>query len=340
MKALRCLVLAVLPVAFSGCARREQPAVVDLPALAVQTAVVQREMQALLIETSGTVRAVQRATIAAKIAGSVANLPVMLGQNVAAGELLLTISAAELTARVAQSRAQLTQVERELARERTLQSSGAGTVESVKALEDRIVQAQAALREAETMVAYAEVRAPFAGVVAKKYVEAGDFAAPGAPLLQLDGLAAFEIEIGVPESLAAPLAVGTVLEAEVAVAPARFHTTISELSSAADSAARTITAKLKVPAGLPVRPGQFVRVFLPGASTTALWVPANAVSHFGQMERVFVVSQKNRASLRLVKTGAASGDRIEVVAGVDAGERIVLAPPPALRDGQRLILSP
>jgi membrane fusion protein, multidrug efflux system len=341
VKTRRLLLLAASAAVLGGCSRHERPVAAEaLPTVRVETAAVQVESRPVLLETSGTVRAVQRATIAAKVSGTIATLPAKLGQRVNAGDVLLTISAAELTARVAQARAQLAQVERELARERTLQSSGAGTVDAVKSLEDRLALSQAALREADTMFGYATVRAPFAGVVAKKYVEAGDFASPGDSLLQLDGLDAFEIEVGVPESLAASLGVGGTLEVALADSATRFRATIAELSSAADATARTTTAKLGVPRGTAVRAGQFVRVFVPGTSATGLFVPTNAVSIFGQMERVFVVGEKDRASLRLVKTGAIVGDRTEIVSGLDATERVVVAPPALLRDGQPLEFAP
>ncbi len=329
-----------LAVVLAGCSRPEPKVAETLPTVSVRIAAVQRETLPAVMETSGTVRAVQRATLAAKVGGAITSVPFTLGQTVKEGDVLLTISAVELTARVSQVRAQLLQTERELARERTLQTSGAGTLDAVKSLEDRLAQSQAALREAESMNTYATIRAPFAGVIAKKHVEVGDFASPGAPLLQLDGRDAFEIEVGLPESLATSLAVGATLEVSLPDAPARFRATVAELSSAADPAARTTTAKLAVPTGTSVRSGQFVRVFVPGVSSPALIVPSSAISLFGQMERVFVVGEKNRASLRLVKTGAVFGDRTEIVSGLDATDRVVIAPTATLRDGQPLSFNP
>ncbi len=329
-----------LAVVLAGCSRPEPKVAETLPTVSVRIAAVQRETLPAVMETSGTVRAVQRATLAAKVGGAITSVPFTFGQTVKEGDVLLTISAVELTARVSQVRAQLLQSERELARERTLQTSGAGTLDAVKSLEDRLAQSQAAVREAESMNTYATIRAPFAGVIAKKHVEVGDFASPGAPLLQLDGRDAFEIEVGLPESLATSLAVGATLEVSLPDAPARFRATVAELSSAADPAARTTTAKLAVPTGTSVRSGQFVRVFVPGPSSPALLVPSSAISPFGQMERVFVVGEKNRASLRLVKTGAVFGDRTEIVSGLDATERVIIAPAATLRDGQPLSFNP
>lgn len=331
----------LLPLALGACGRPPVAQSPDkLPAVRVSVASVRSESAPILMPISGTVRAVRRAALAAKVAGAVEAPPLALGQVVRTGDVLLKISAAEHSARVAQGRALLTQVERELARERTLAASGAGTPDTVRSLEDRLAQAQAALREAEAVLDYAVVRAPFDGVVARKFVEPGDFAAVGAPLLQLDGREALEIEVAVPESLATSLAVGATLAVELANPALRFQAKLGELSSAADPATRTTTAKLIIPAGTAARPGQFAQVFVPAASTTVLLAPANAISPFGQMERAFVVDARQRAVLRLVKTGARRGEHIEITAGLERGERVVLAPPATLRDGQPLEISP
>lgn len=336
------LLAGLLAVALTSSCRRETAtaAEVRLPTVRVQVSAVQRVALPVIFETTGTVRAVQRATVAARLSGSIATLSLRLGDTVRAGDVLLTIAAADVSARVVQVRAQLAQVERELTRERGLLATGAGTKDNVKLLEDRLAQTQASLREAETLLDYATVRAPFNGTIARKHVEAGDFASAGAPLIQIDGRDAFEIEVGLPESLAAPLAVGTNLEVETMPGGLRFQAAIAEISSASDSVARSRTAKLAVPTGTQVSPGQFSRVFLPSGSTAALLVPSEAVVRFGQMERVFAVGDQNRANLRLVRTGATRGNQIEIVSGLDAVDRVVIAPPASLHDGQSIEIAP
>lgn len=317
----------------------ENPAA-SLPPAAVSVAVSVARVESvetpLLTEITGSVRSVQRATLAAKVMGTVADLPVTLGQRVAAGELLLRLSASEIDARVAQARAQLNIAARDLERERTLLAKGASTTDLVRSLEDRAAGAAAQLREAETMLGYTELRAPFAGVIARKFVDAGDLAAPGQPLLGLDGLDGFQIDAAVPDSLAGALASGQPLAVSVPSTGRRFTGTVAEISSATDATARTVLIKIAVPAGAEVRPGQFARVALPGAPVRALLVPASAVSRVGQMERVFVAGPDKRAVLRLVKTGATHGDRVEILSGLDEGESVVVAPPASLREGQPL----
>jgi RND family efflux transporter MFP subunit len=272
--------------------------------------------------------------------GAIDEVPVVLGQSVHAGDLLVRISAADISARLAQAQAQLDQANRDLARERDLLPKHASTLDLVQNLETRATLAAAAAREAETMQGYAVIRAPFDGVVARKNVEAGDFASPGVPLIELEGTDAFQVVAGIPDSLAAGLKPGATAGITIPSAALSFTAPCAELSSTADAGAHTVTAKFTVPAGLAVRSGQFARLQLPGASMSALLVPASAVRDVGQMETVFVVGANGRAVLRLIRTGAARGDLVELISGVDAGERIVVAPPSTLVEGQPLEVQP
>lgn len=314
-------------------ASRNDKAVTLPPARVRTTAVVAREIPAS-IEVTGTVRPVQRAQVAAKIMGTIEELPVTLGQQVRAGELLARISAGEIAAQVAQARAQLNGARRDLERERGLLEKGASTTETVRRLEDQLVASEARLREAEVMLGYAEIRAPFDGVVARRPANAGDLAAPGALLLEIEGTSRFEIEAGVPESLTSGLKVGSLLRVEVPSGSRHFEGRIAEVSSAADPQARTVLVKIAVPEDTPVRSGQFVRVAVPGEVRRALFVPASAVTRFGQMERVFSIGPDDRAVLRLVKTAGRHNGLIEIVAGLSEGERVIVDPPAGLREGQ------
>jgi RND family efflux transporter MFP subunit len=137
--------------------------------------------------------------------------------------------------------------------------------------------------------------------------------------------------VNVPESLAT-LAPGA--ELEVVAGGITLSGKLAEISPAADPASRTRLAKVDLPAGAAVRSGQFVRVLWPAGPTTALLVPVSALTRFGQMEQVFVVTTGNRAELRLVRTGGREGDRLIILAGLEAGETVVLDPPATLREGQ------
>ena len=343
MKLVRHLIPSAALALLVGCAKHDPSDAAPgaaLPSVKVHVAVVHAETVATLTEVTGTIRPMQRAQLAAKLMGAIDEMPVALGQRVRAGDLLVKIAAGEITARVTQAQAQLNVARRDLERERDLLTKGASTADMVRGLEDRFTMTQAMVREAEVMLGYATVRAPFDGVVARKLANPGDLAAPGMPLLQLEGTTDFQVEAAVPDSLAAKLTPGAALSVEVPAAGLTFTGALAEISSAADASAYTVLAKISVPAGTTVRSGQFARVQLPGAPVRALLAPAAAVAVLGQMERVFIVGEANRATLRLVKTGAARGDRVEILAGLDDGERVVVAPPAGLREGQSLEVQP
>jgi RND family efflux transporter MFP subunit len=312
----------------------------NLPPMKARVITVHTESLPMITEITGTVRPVQRAVVAAKVMGAIDEMPVTLGQRVSAGDLLAKISAGEISARVAQAQSQLNAATRDLERERALLQKGASTADMVRGLEDRFAAAQAMIREAEVMLGYVTLLAPFDGVVTRKMANAGDLASPGVPLLELEGLSNFQVEVGLPDSLAATLPEGASLDVEVPVAGVSFTGKVVEISSAADPLARTVSAKITVPADARVRSGQFARVQVPGTPVRALLAPADAVTRLGQMERVFVAANDDRAILRLVKTGGTRGERVEILTGLDDGERIVVAPPAGMREGQPLEFQP
>lgn len=336
MKPLLCLFALALA---AGCTRPEPAATpAPLPAARVRVATLQASELRSHTEATGTIRPVRRAILAAQISGVITELPAALGQKVSAGDVLVRLSPAEAEARLTRAEVQLKVARRDLARETNLLARGASTAEAVRDLQDRVTGCETMVREAEVQVGYTTLRAPFDGVVARRPVHGGDLASPGQPLLEIEGTADLEVEAAVPESAAAALVLGARFEVEAG--GQTFTATLREVSSTADAATRTIGVKLAVPAGAPVRSGQFARVQVPGETRRVVFVPVEALAPLGQMERVFVVEEGKRATLRLVRTGLRRDREVEILAGLAAGERVVLAPPAGLRDGQPVEVQP
>lgn len=333
-----CLLLLSLP-GLAAC-RRPAPAgsAAAGPAVAVRTGAVLPEALPVVLEVPATVRPAERASLAAKLTGTVATFPLGLGAPVAAGDILLTLNAPEAAARVHQAQAQLAEAERSADRQRTLVRSGVNPTDALSEAEDRLRFAQAALAEADALLAYATVRAPFAGVITEKHVLPGDLATPGLPLLVLESTQRLRAEGAVPEQAATELRIGRPLGVRLEGVKTTVLGDIEELSAAADAVSRSVLVKVALPPGRG-RSGQFARLQVLTGHGEALLVPATAVTRFGQMERVFVV-EGGHAVLRLVKTGRAVGDRTEILAGLNAGETVVLVPPATLRDGQPVTAQP
>lgn len=327
-------------LALAGCKSEQhgqQHGAEDLPPVDVMVVAVEESQPLRQVEIMATVEAAQSATIAAKISGNITQLPVKLGSRVGAGDVLVVISADEIKAKLSRAQAQLEQAQRNLNRERNLLKKNAATPESVKTLEESKRIAQAAYKEAQTMLDYATVKAPFDGVITSKIANVGDLATPGKTLLKLENESSLQVITDVPEALVLDLSLGDTLPVKIEAAGVEVSGTITEIAPTANPTSRSAPVKLQIPASENVRSGQFARVSLPSSRGTAIMVPRKAVQPFGQLQRVFIESD-GKARLQLVKTGLIMDDRIEVLSGVSAGDRIVISDTRELSDGRRVTI--
>ena len=322
-----------LPV--SGHAENPQTPAAAAPPVRVQTITVQKTELPSRVEVVGTVQAVNQAVIAAKISGPIVELPVVLGSRIKTGELLVKINAREISARVLQAQAQLAQARRNLQREEKLLKQHASTPETVKSMRDMLAIAQAGYHEAASMLSYTTIKAPFAGVITKKIANIGDLATPGMPLLHLEDDHHLQVVTAIPESSAPAIRLHDRLQISIPTAAKNLTGDVAEISPIIDPRSRTMPIKINLNDSSDLRTGMFARITLPGRSYTTLMVPKAAIVPFGQLKKIFVVD-KNRVHLRLVRTGLRKDGRVEILSGLEAGDRIVIRGNRLLRSGQEV----
>jgi len=310
----------------------------DLPPLKVSVAIAEEIKPLRQTQVMATVEAAQSASIAARISGNITDLPVQLGSRVKKGDTLIVISADEIRAKLNQAGAQLDQARRNLKREQNLLKKNAATPESVKTLEEQTKIAEAAYREAQTMLDYTTIKAPFDGTITAKPASIGDLATPGRTLLRLESESSLQVIADIPEALVLHLAIGDQLPVEIEAAAVEVNGSIIEIAPTADPASRTAPVKLRIPISENVRSGQFARVSLPGSTGTAIMIPAAAVKPFGQLKRVFLVDG-DILRLQLIKTGEQIDAQVEVLSGVSAGDRVVVSENPDLSDGRKVTIN-
>lgn len=329
------LLAATTVLLLAGCGSAPPIAsAASLPTMAVDTAIATAKPHTTVELIPGTVRAGTAATLMARISGAVGRIDATPGRMVAPGTVLLEIDAQEMTARRDQARALAAQGAADFARATLLFDKQAQTKADFDAAQARAAGSAAAASEAEIMLGYTRIAAPFAGVVVRRFVEVGDLLSPGRPVIELEDPASLRLEVEIPESLAARIALGTTLRARIDAAGIDADATVVEVTPAADPVSRTVLAKLALPAGAKdLRSGQFGRVAVPVAAGSLLSIPAAAVVQRGQLDIVFVV-QDGRARMRLVRLGGSMGDAVAIRAGLADGETVVAAGAAALRDGQ------
>jgi len=221
------------------------------------------------------------------------------------------------------------------------EAMAAAARERIRQAEARMAQAGAQLGRADVVLGWTTIAAPESGRVAQRLVDPGSALFPGTPLLVVETARELEVVSSVPAAQAGLLKRGLgvrVAAADPGRAPATA--TITEIAPLSDSATHTVEFKAALPAGLAVLPGTFVRLEIPAGSRRALLVPRAAVRETGQLAGVFVVDSSARARYRLVKAEPYDADRLELIAGIEPGERVIVDPPARVLDGTPVEVRP
>ncbi len=340
---VRRAVAVAVALALLAAAATAPVAAQELPVLTVQASAATR-----VAAHDGEVQAVRQAVMAAQVAGTVLELNVRAGDAVRTGQVLLRIDAraaeqgaAASSAQVAAAQAALDVAASELARKRQLADKkyiSQGALEQAES-QHRAAQAQVRALAAQAGAAHTQtglhvLRAPFDGVVAQLAVERGDMAMPGRPLLTVYDPAALRVTAHAPASALKDGAAGArvVLSgADAALAPTRV-----QVLPTVDARSLTREVRADLPAGTVAAPGQFARLQLPladdaPAAGARVFIPAAAVVRRADVTAVYVMGEGGRPQLRQLRLGPRQGERVEVLAGLDAGEPLITDPQAATR---------
>ena len=349
MKRTPVVLAAIFVVLGAGaCARREERPRSAEVVRKLATAPVERRSAPASIEVEGVVVGRFEAVISSRLAASVATVPAVPGQTVRAGTVLVRLEEQEIRGALAGARAAVesSNIALELAKknrerfERLEGRAAAAALELDRARQEEATaraaaaSAAAALRRAEIDSAQTVLTAPFDAVVVERLVSPGDLAGPGRPLVRIASLSGRRVEAAPAEQDAAALAAGG--ELEVTVGGRTVTGRIAEIVGAVDPSTRRRTVRVDLPADFEPPLGSFARVVLPGPVVPRLLIAENAIVARGGLEIAWVVGADGRAGLRYVRTGSRRDGRVEVLSGLEAGERVVLDPPADLQAGTRV----
>jgi RND family efflux transporter MFP subunit len=217
----------------------------------------------------------------------------------------------------------------------TARARASSAAARVAEAQSALVASRSAASAAAITAAYATIAAPFDGVITDRFVDPGAMASPGTPLLTLEDPTSCRLEVRLDEARATRIAVGRTAEIQLESADMWTPGKVAELSRI-DPASHGFVVKIDMPPSAGCRSGAFGRARFSLASRAAVTAPSSSVVRRGQMTLVFAVDRDGLARLRPVSTGTASGGRIEILAGVEAGDELVLDPPVTLSDGVRV----
>jgi membrane fusion protein, multidrug efflux system len=352
---LGVLILAAV-LGLSGCSTEQQDTVSaaetvrDVSVLALKQATIPDVLEAV-----GTVRAAQTSDLASQMMGNIVEIRVHEGDQVHRGQVLAVIDdsqpravadraiAADLAAQQ-----QLVAADSDLAlAESTLKRCQYLYEEKVvsqqefdevnarhqAALARRDIaqagqaQARAVLNQARTSLEYSRIRAPFNGIVTHKKADSGALASPGMPIFTVEDTRRYRLEVAVNESDVRYARTGEQVAIAIeALGSAELKGNVVQIVPAADSESRAFLVKIELPADPRLRSGLFGRAQFSRGTQLALLMPRSAVVERGQLQGVFVLDENKFASLRYVTLGKPFGSEIEVLSGLQGGERFVANP--------------
>ncbi len=306
-----------------------------------------------ILSIPGQVTREHTALLASREGGFITLSPVTAGSHVRQGTLLAVVGQAGARARLAQARDQsvaaqlnLREAEKQEQRYRVLDQEGAVSTHEYEDIHRhyQIAQAQAMAARAgwaaaQANLSYARIRAPFSGLVARRFLQEGSFAAPGAPLLKLVG-GASEIRTAVANSLYRSLRTGE--SVPVSVDGRIYRARVIRMVGAQDPSTETHEVRLLLPVTGPQPAyGALATVDFPVGRQRALGIPRSALVRRAGLIGVFGVTPKGRVFFQPVRlTPETRSSEIAIAAGLKAGDRVVVHPRARLENGTRIVPVP
>lgn len=316
----------------------------------VKTADVEVAPMTLSLKATGTLEGIREATVMSETQGRIVSVPVANGKRVGTGSALAIVEsetkaialkqaeAASLTAEAAFEKARI-----DLKRTKELFAQNAATRSQLEIAELGVKSAEAQLKAAQSgeslarkQLADAWVKAPFAGIVAMKYVNQGELLSPGTKVATVVDDAKMKLKIGVGELDVPLINTGDVVTVRVDALAKELEGRIATIASKADMA-RSYMVEVELPnPNHELKSGMFARAEIRrDASREVPTVPAEAIITTGQRSQVFV-AEGSVAKLKAVKLGLSDRSKVEITEGVNVGDKVITFGQNQLKDGVKI----
>ncbi len=213
------------------------------------------------------------------------------------------------------------------------------SVSNARVAASGVSQARAAVEFAHTQLGYATITSPVAGVVSSRKVDPGDMVSPGVPVISIQADSNYRLEASVPESAAGYLRVGMSVEVEIGSDKRTGTGTVAVIAPSGDPTSHKFVVKVALPNDLGPRSGEFGRISFPVSHTGGLLIPQSSLRDQGGLPSVFIVDNQNHARLQVVKIGRTIHSEVEVLSGLQPGDRVIVENTGVLVDGTRVRLA-
>lgn len=351
------IAFALLGLIAVSCGEKESKHVsVPQVKVAVKVAVANLKEYPVVHSFSGKLEADKQSNLSTRIMGQISNIYVKPGQKVRKDQLLIQIRNQDILAKKAQIEASKVEItsayesaEKDMKRYEALHKSNSASDKEMEDMNTRYKMAKARLDAVEQMekevdenMRYASIRAPYSGVITSRFVQEGDLARPGMPLLSIESPAQWKVIARIPEADIAKVNLNDALKVKFKAIGKEFDGQIIEINPSTTNTGNQYEAKILIslPKDCKARlySGMYATVLFEHGVEKLILVPKKSLVHRGQLIGLYAISQSGNALLRWVKTGKIYGDNIEILSGLNDDEKYVESSESKLTDGA-LVLS-
>lgn len=338
--AMATLALAVLS-ACEPSSGSEATAKTAVPTVPVETQTLTSATFVETVEVSGVAEPIHEIHVAAEAAGRVTSAPFEEGARVEEGDLLLRVDAQLDSARIDLLENQLATARREFERTKMLAREGLATPQQLDQASSSVDSAQLSIKQARVGIGKTTVRSPQTGIVAEKFIEEGEYVAPGAPLAHIVDYDTIIIETAVPESDIAFVSEGSTVQVWLPGLEKHVDGVVKRRAIVATPKTRTFPVEVHVTnASHEILPGMRARVIIPRKTwKDVVVVPRDAILQGYESKEAMVLpgsGAEGPAELRKVELGPARGNEIVVTAGLAPGDRLIVKGHRSIVNGTRV----
>lgn len=346
----RSACLLLMSVSLLACSETSKPVPPPEPGLRQAAVITAKAGVPLEYVSTGQVVSDRRIEVASRVSGYLKKLKVKEGDAVKSGQLLAQIDAADVEGAIKQGQAAVSTAEaslrdvkidvdryRQLFDQNSISENDWRKVRlRYDAAVENLKQAQASLNTALAQRDYTSIRSPFDGVVVALNFRAGDLVVPGRAILTLESDAALIFETWVPERQLSNLTIGMPVSLQLDAIRQPLQGEVARIVRSGDPVTRSYPVKISLPADNRLMPGMFGRARFATGENNNILLPRVALTERGGLQGVFVLDAHQTAHFRWLRLGQQWPQKVEVTAGLQAGEQVVASNLPTLRDGDRI----
>ena len=291
-----------------------------------------------VVSAVGTLNSRNSSVLSSKIMGKVIALHAKEGDYVKQGALLLRIESGEISAQVFQAQAAYNNAKLQHDRIKRLFDEKAATQMEMDQATLGLDSANAGLNGAKAMESYTIIEAPISGQVIEKHINLGEMALPGQPIIKIEDNRNLRLEVTVREQDLKYIQAGKPVIVQIDALPGRdIKALVAQVVPASDVRTHSFIVKIDVPSDKSLITGMYGKVLFSTGRREAILVPKSAIVELSGISGVYIISMDGSAVFQMIQPGDTTGDRVEAVTGLKAGDRVIVSKQDTRLDGKKVV---